>query len=180
MANRFPQNSQRNFRPSSCVQTGSGAHRASCTVGTGGSFRGGFKVARARCWSLTPSIVEVKNEYKLYLLSPQAPPWHVAGQFYVNLQLCARAKGSPLGSGSGWTVCVCVILHMRTPPASVPGTPVHHIVYNSVSQSLNITYSFLTVGLICVPPDPLCHTQLTDKQSNRHMIKLQVGAKKSC
>jgi hypothetical protein len=25
----------------------------------------------------TPSSVEVKNEQKLYLLSPQAPPWHV-------------------------------------------------------------------------------------------------------
>jgi hypothetical protein len=30
-----------------------------------------------------PSSAEVKNEYELYLLSPQAPPWHVAGSLYL-------------------------------------------------------------------------------------------------
>lgn len=31
--------------------------------------------------SLPPSA-EVKNEYELYLLFPQAPPWHIAGHLY--------------------------------------------------------------------------------------------------
>jgi hypothetical protein len=30
-----------------------------------------------------PSKVEVENEYELYLLSPQAPPWRVAGLLYL-------------------------------------------------------------------------------------------------
>jgi hypothetical protein len=37
---RFPTEAQ-DFSSSLCVQTGSGAHPASCTMGTGGSFRGG-------------------------------------------------------------------------------------------------------------------------------------------
>jgi hypothetical protein len=32
-----------------------------------------------------PSSAEVKNELKLYLLSPQAPPWRVAGLLYLYL-----------------------------------------------------------------------------------------------
>jgi hypothetical protein len=30
-----------------------------------------------------PSSAEVKNEQELYLLSPEAPPWRVAGQIYL-------------------------------------------------------------------------------------------------
>jgi hypothetical protein len=30
-----------------------------------------------------PSSAEVKNQYELYLLSPQAPAWHVVGQLYL-------------------------------------------------------------------------------------------------
>jgi hypothetical protein len=29
-----------------------------------------------------PSNVEVKNEQELYVLSPQAPPWHVVGKLF--------------------------------------------------------------------------------------------------
>jgi hypothetical protein len=43
-------------------------------MGTGGPFPGGKSAA--------PSSAEVKNEQKLYLLSPQAPPWRVAGLLY--------------------------------------------------------------------------------------------------
>jgi hypothetical protein len=48
-------------------------------MGTGGPFPGA-----KRGWDLTltthpPSSAEVKNEYELYILSPQAPPWRVAG-----------------------------------------------------------------------------------------------------
>jgi hypothetical protein len=45
-----------------CVQTGSGAHPASCTMGTGGPFPGG----KVRPWRDTdhspPASVEVENE----------------------------------------------------------------------------------------------------------------------
>jgi hypothetical protein len=51
-----------------CVQTGSGAHPASCTVGTGGPFPG----AKTR--------PERDADQELYLLSPQAPSWRVVGQ----------------------------------------------------------------------------------------------------
>jgi hypothetical protein len=37
-----------------CVQTGSGAHPASCPVGTGGLFPGGKSAAGAWRWPLTP------------------------------------------------------------------------------------------------------------------------------
>jgi hypothetical protein len=42
-----------------CVQTGSGAHPASCTMGTGGPFPGG-KVRPGR--DADPSSAEVENE----------------------------------------------------------------------------------------------------------------------
>jgi hypothetical protein len=37
-----------------CVQTGYGAHPASCTMGTGGPFPGGKSAAEAWRWPLTP------------------------------------------------------------------------------------------------------------------------------
>jgi hypothetical protein len=45
-----------------CVQTGSGAHPASCPMGTGGPFPGGKSAAGAWCWPLIPSSAEVENE----------------------------------------------------------------------------------------------------------------------
>jgi hypothetical protein len=71
----------KDFSSNLCVQTGSGAHPASCTMGTGGPFPG---VKRGRGVTLTihpPSSAEVVNE-ELYLLSPQVPPWCVAGLLY--------------------------------------------------------------------------------------------------
>jgi hypothetical protein len=41
---RFPAG-EKDFSSSLCVQTGSGAHPASCTVGTGGPFPGGKSAA---------------------------------------------------------------------------------------------------------------------------------------
>jgi hypothetical protein len=43
---RFPAGAE-DFSSSLCVQTGSGAHPASCTMGTGGSFPGGKSAAGA-------------------------------------------------------------------------------------------------------------------------------------
>jgi hypothetical protein len=38
-----------------------------------------------------PSSAEIKNEQELYLLSPNAPPWHVAGHIYLYLDgTCER------------------------------------------------------------------------------------------
>jgi hypothetical protein len=64
---------RKDFSSNLCVQTGSGAHPASCTMGTGGPFPG----AKARPgrdadrWPLTPFSAKFKNEQELYLLSPK-------------------------------------------------------------------------------------------------------------
>jgi hypothetical protein len=55
-----------------CVQTGSGAHPASCTMGTGGSFPGAKARSGCEANHSPPSGAEVENEQELYLLSP--PP----------------------------------------------------------------------------------------------------------
>jgi hypothetical protein len=68
-----------------CVQTGSVAHPASCTMGTGGPFPGGeARPGRDPDHSPPPSA-EVENVQELYLLSPQAPSWRVAGLLYLYL-----------------------------------------------------------------------------------------------
>jgi hypothetical protein len=51
-------------------------------MGTGGPFPGG-KARPGRDAYHSPSSAEVVNEYELYLLSLQAPPWRVAGLLYV-------------------------------------------------------------------------------------------------
>jgi hypothetical protein len=52
----------KDFSSSLCVQTGSGAHPASCTMGTGGPFHGG-KVRPVRDADHSPlSSAEVENE----------------------------------------------------------------------------------------------------------------------
>jgi hypothetical protein len=69
------------------IQTGSGAHPASCTMGTGGFFPGG-KARPGRDADHSPlSSAEVVNEQELYFLSPQAPPWRVEGLLYFLLTL---------------------------------------------------------------------------------------------
>jgi hypothetical protein len=45
-----------------CVQTGSGAHPASCLVGTGGPFPGGKALPERNADHSPPSSVEVVNE----------------------------------------------------------------------------------------------------------------------
>jgi hypothetical protein len=58
---RFPTETQ-DFSSNLCVQTGSGAHPASCTMGTGGSFPGG-KARPGRDGDHSPrSSAEVKKE----------------------------------------------------------------------------------------------------------------------
>jgi hypothetical protein len=65
-------------RFSAPVQTGPGAHPASCTMGTG-SFPG---VESGRGVTLTPHLLLVsrsKNRVELYLFSPEGPSWPIKG-----------------------------------------------------------------------------------------------------
>jgi hypothetical protein len=50
------------FSSNLCVQTGSGAHPASCTVGTGGFFPGGKARPGRDADHSPPSSAEVKKE----------------------------------------------------------------------------------------------------------------------
>jgi hypothetical protein len=50
------------FSSSLCVQTGSGAHPASCTMGTGGPFHGGKTRPGRDADHSPPSSAEVVNE----------------------------------------------------------------------------------------------------------------------
>jgi hypothetical protein len=52
----------KDFSSSICVQTGSGAHLASCTMGTGGSFPGGKARPGRDADHSPPSSAEVVNE----------------------------------------------------------------------------------------------------------------------
>jgi hypothetical protein len=50
------------FSSNLCVQTGSGAHPASCTMGTGDPFPGGKARPRRDTDHSPPSSAEVENE----------------------------------------------------------------------------------------------------------------------
>jgi hypothetical protein len=52
----------KDFSSSLCVQTGSGAHPASCTMGTGGLFSGGKARQGRDADHSSPSSAEVVNE----------------------------------------------------------------------------------------------------------------------
>jgi hypothetical protein len=52
----------KDFSSSLCVQTGSGAHPASCTMGTGGPFPGAKARPGRDAGHSPPSSAEVKNE----------------------------------------------------------------------------------------------------------------------
>jgi hypothetical protein len=58
---RFPTEAE-DFSSRLCVQTGSGAHPASCTMRTGGPFPGGKARPGRDADILPPSSAEVKNE----------------------------------------------------------------------------------------------------------------------
>jgi hypothetical protein len=82
-----PQQRQRIFPLTSAYRPArSGAHPASYTVGTGGSFPGDKERPGRDTDHSPPSSAEVKKVLELYLLSPKASPWRVAGPhcFYKN------------------------------------------------------------------------------------------------
>jgi hypothetical protein len=61
----------KDFSSNLCVQTGSGAHPASCTMGTEGPFPGGKARPGRDADHSPPSSAEDVNELELYLLSPK-------------------------------------------------------------------------------------------------------------
>jgi hypothetical protein len=67
---RFLAEAKKDFSPSFCVQTGSRAHPASCTMGTAGSFSGAKARSEHDADHSPPSSAEVETELELYL-SPQ-------------------------------------------------------------------------------------------------------------
>jgi hypothetical protein len=69
------------FSSSFCVQTGSEAHPASCTMGTGGPFDG---VKRGRGVKLTthPHLVPKSRNSRSYISFPLGVCMAVAGQLY--------------------------------------------------------------------------------------------------
>jgi hypothetical protein len=58
-----------------------------CPMGTGGPFPGGKARPGQDVDHSPPSSDEVMNK-ELYLLSPQVPPWRVAGLLYFTLLHC--------------------------------------------------------------------------------------------
>jgi hypothetical protein len=77
-----PRRRRKDFFSRLCVHTGSGAHPASCAMGTEGPFPGGkTRPGRDADHSL-PSSAEVENEVGAILPLPQDPPWRVAGLLY--------------------------------------------------------------------------------------------------
>jgi hypothetical protein len=78
-----PRQRREDFSPGLCVQTGSGSHPVPCTMGTGNSFSGA-KARSGHDADHSPlSSAEVKNEWELYYLSPQAPSWRVGGLLWL-------------------------------------------------------------------------------------------------
>jgi hypothetical protein len=68
------------------VQTGTGAHPASCTMGTWSLFRG----SSGRDVALTvhpPASAEVKERVELYLFFSSRSSWPVIGFLYVYLYI---------------------------------------------------------------------------------------------
>jgi hypothetical protein len=61
----------KNFSSSLCVQTGSGAHPASCTMGTGGPFPGG-KARPGRDADHSPHLVPMSRMSRSYTSSPSS------------------------------------------------------------------------------------------------------------
>jgi hypothetical protein len=71
---RFPAEEKR-FSSNLCVQTGSEAHPASCTMGTGGPFPGG-KARPRRDADHSPNLVPRSRMIRSYISSP---PKHLHG-----------------------------------------------------------------------------------------------------
>jgi hypothetical protein len=72
------------FSSSLCVQTGSGAHPASCPMGTGFPSPGQSATREWR-WPLTPIYCQSQEWLGAIPPLPQVPPWRVVGLLYFTL-----------------------------------------------------------------------------------------------
>jgi hypothetical protein len=79
---RFPTEAK-DFSSILCVQTGSGVHPASCTIGTGGPFPGGKARPGSHTDHSPPSSADVINKWNYTSSPPQAPPLGVVGQLLL-------------------------------------------------------------------------------------------------
>jgi hypothetical protein len=80
---RFPAGAK-DFSSNLCVQTGSGALPASCTMGTGDPFPGGKARPGRDADHSPPSSVRSRTS-RSYTSLPQVPSWRVAGLLYFTL-----------------------------------------------------------------------------------------------
>jgi hypothetical protein len=64
---------RKNLSSNHCIQTGSGAHPASCKMGTGVTFPGAKARPGRDSDHSPPCSAEVENEEELYPLFPQTP-----------------------------------------------------------------------------------------------------------
>jgi hypothetical protein len=69
----------KDFPSSLCVQTGSGAHPASCTMGTGGPFPGGKSAAGAVTLTTHPHLVPRSRISRSYTSSPPSASMACSG-----------------------------------------------------------------------------------------------------
>jgi hypothetical protein len=89
---------EEDFSSSFCVQTGSGAHPASCTMGTG-ILSPGVKRGRGVMLTTHPHLVPRLRMSRSYTCSPHAPPLRVVRSlyhFFTELaQNCLRTEQNP-------------------------------------------------------------------------------------
>jgi hypothetical protein len=84
------------FSSNLCVQTGSGAHPASCTMGTEVPFPGG-KARPGRDADHSPHLVTGLRMSRSVTLSPQAPPWRIEGLLYFRNRVSSGSIVSDYG-----------------------------------------------------------------------------------
>jgi hypothetical protein len=92
------------FSSNVCVQTGSGAHPASCTMGTGGPFLGG-KARQGREADHSPDLMPRSWMSRSYILSPCASMgvlWDCFYKLYIVKTIKQGENGWVDFCGSGW------------------------------------------------------------------------------
>jgi hypothetical protein len=76
-----------NYFSTLCLQTGSGAHPASCTMGTGGPLTPGVKRGRGVMLTTHPLLMPRLRKSRSYTsCHPNAPLWSLTGPLYLFMQ----------------------------------------------------------------------------------------------
>jgi hypothetical protein len=114
------------FPSSRCVQTGSEAHPASCTMGTGGPFLGAKARPGRDADHSPPSSAEVVNEELYPSPPPQVPTWRVvSGRAYaLEFQI----------GGSVWTGFIQLRIRLGAPVTRVINLLVREKATNSLTS----------------------------------------------